>query len=72
MSTANRSIKIVKREHRSVLAEKPDEPEYSIKTENQIRREILNTITSWIECQREGKRVMLAKLLAEKRETSLP
>ena len=66
MSTANRSIKIIKREHRSVLEEKPDEVEPYTKTENQIRREILNTITSWIEYQREARRCAPAKFPAIK------
>jgi hypothetical protein len=51
---ADRTIKIIKREQRTVVEEEKAEP--CAKTENQIRREILNTITSWVEHQRDAKK----------------
>ena len=53
MQTADRAIKIIKRQNREAVAEKL---ELSAKTENQIRREMLNTITSWVEQRRERNR----------------
>ena len=53
MQTADKAIKIIKRENRDVVAEKVD---LSAKTESEIRREILNTITAWVEDQREAKK----------------
>jgi hypothetical protein len=62
MSTANKFIKIIKREHRTAPEEKRNQAGSGLKTEKQIRREILNTITSWIEYQREARRGRPAKL----------
>ena len=56
MQTADRAIKIIKREHRHSVLEEGDEAEPLLKTENEIRREILNTINSWVEQQREVKK----------------
>ena len=50
----NRSIKIIKRKQGETVED--DKPELSLKRENEIRREIINTITSWVECHREGKK----------------
>ena len=50
MQTADRAIKIIKRENRDVVEEGLELP---LKTENEIRREILDTITSWVEQRRE-------------------
>ena len=55
MNAANRSIKIIKREHRNVF-EDEDKPEVPFKRENEIRREILNTIALWVEYHREAKK----------------
>ena len=60
MQTADRAIKIIKREQRnSVLLEDGVQAEPVSKTENEIKREILNTITSWIEHQKEAKKELL-------------
>ncbi len=57
MSAADRTIKIVKREDREALDEERESPDASeLKTEIQVRREILQTVTSWIERQREAKK----------------
>jgi predicted XRE-type DNA-binding protein len=53
MPTSEKTIKIIKREQREVPA---GEPEGELKTENQTRREIFETITLWIEEQRQRKR----------------
>ncbi len=54
MSSAK--IKIIKRERRKALEEDGEKEQLCLKTENEIRREILNTITSWVEHQRQAKR----------------
>jgi hypothetical protein len=56
MHAADRSIRIIKRKRRHVLDGEGDEAEPSLKTDKEIRREILNTITSWVEHQREANK----------------
>ena len=64
-----RAIKIIKREHRNAVVEKSGMAEASLKTEKEIRREILNTITSWVEHQREAKKGLLPAKQLFQRET---
>lgn len=68
MHTEDRAIKIIKREHRNAV-EEGDKAEPSLKTENEIKREILNTITSWIEHQREAKKELHRQSSFFKRDT---
>ena len=56
MQTAHRAIKIIKREHRGAIEEESRQTAPSLKTQKEIRRAILNTITSWVEQQREAKK----------------
>jgi hypothetical protein len=51
-------IKIIKRCERERLAESQQSPECQIKTESQTRRDIFETITTWIEEQRETKQAL--------------
>ena len=62
MCAPNRTIKIIKRENRDGGEEESNKAGSSLKTENEIRREILNTITSWIEHQRKAKKASLRSL----------
>jgi hypothetical protein len=68
MHSADRSIKIVKRKHRNVLDGEVEGAEPSLKTDNEIRREILNTITSWVDHQREAKKELHRQSSFFKRE----
>jgi hypothetical protein len=54
MSVGNKPIKIIKRKQRE-LPVKPRGPlaHVELKTENQTRRELIRTVTSWIE-ERKG------------------
>jgi hypothetical protein len=52
------SIKIVKRKQRESLAAREDAPECELKTETKTRREICETIASWIEEQRKTKQAL--------------
>ena len=45
MSAIVKTIKIIKRDQREPLTELPEEP---VQTENQVRREMVKTIASWI------------------------
>ena len=72
MHRALRAIKIIKRENRTVVGEECDLVEPSLKTENEIRREILNTITSWVEQQREVRKELHRQSSFFKRETQQP
>jgi hypothetical protein len=61
MSSSEKSIRVVKRRRRDhlaaqQLATQQETPECQLKTESQTRREIFNTVTSWIEEQRETKK----------------
>lgn len=55
MLLINKSVKIIKRKHR-----KPSEPREKVKsrlqTENQSRRELVKTVTSWIEQRKKAKK----------------
>lgn len=53
-----KSIKIVKRKQRELLLVSQAEPECELKTESQTQRAVFDTITSWIEEQRETKRAL--------------
>ena len=59
MQPADRAIKIIKRENRDPPEEKLELP---LKTENEIRREILDTITSWVEQRRESNKELQRQL----------
>ena len=67
MHTSDRAIKIIKREDRAPVPEDAAEP--VLKTDIQVRREILTTITSWIDQQREAQRELQRQSVAFKRET---
>ena len=69
MQTTDRAIKIIKREHRDAVEEERAQVEPSLKTESEIRREILNTITSWVEHQREARKELLEQSSFFKRDT---
>jgi hypothetical protein len=61
MSSSQKSIRVVKRRQRDYLAAQQlaaqqETPESQLKTESQTKREIFNTVTSWIEEQRETKK----------------
>ena len=59
MSSSEKSIKIIKREQRELLVTKNEElPELRMKTENEARRELVETITRWIEEQREAQQAL--------------
>jgi hypothetical protein len=55
MPSGDKSIRIIKRGQRESLKER-DIPESRVKTQNQTRREILKTVTSWVEELREAKK----------------
>lgn len=55
MSPANKAIRIIKREQRTALQDE-EEKSAPLKTENQIRRQISSTVTSWVENQKEAKK----------------
>jgi ADP-ribose pyrophosphatase YjhB (NUDIX family) len=57
MPANEKTIRIIKREQRQFPG---GHPEGESKTENQTRREIFETITLWIEEQRQRKRDLLA------------
>jgi len=58
MST-ERPIKVIKREQRELLAAQNEElPDSPVKTESETRREIFETISQWIEEQREAQRAL--------------
>jgi len=52
MASSERGIRVVKRENREVL--QPDEPVLLLKTVNQVRREMVQTVASWIEEKRQA------------------
>jgi hypothetical protein len=54
--TSNKSIRVVKRAQREFLEEQPEVREANIRTERQARRLMFETITSWIDEQREFKK----------------
>jgi hypothetical protein len=53
--SSKQPIKIIKRCQRERLAEPLQSPECGLKTESQARRDIFETITTWVEEQRETK-----------------
>jgi hypothetical protein len=59
MSSRDKPIKIIKRNQREFLAEPPEMAHSGLKTENQTRRELIRTVTSWIE-ERKGTKKELA------------
>ena len=59
MSSSEKSIKIIKREQRELLAAQNEALlELPMKTESEARREIFETITRWIEEQREAQQTL--------------
>ena len=65
---ANKSIKVVKRKQREVLEYQQEALESAPKTERQARRLMFQTISSWIEEQREIKKQLPRQLaLVEER-----
>ena len=59
---ANKSIKVVKRKQREVLEYQQEALESAPKTERQARRMMFQTISSWIEQQREIKKQLPRQL----------
>ena len=55
MPTNDRTIRIIKREERETLAGEQEIIASELKTESQTRREIFETVCSWIEEQRQTK-----------------
>ena len=65
---AKKSIKLVKRKQREVLEGQQNALESATKTERQARRLMFQTISSWIEEQREIKKQLPRQLaLVEER-----
>jgi len=63
--SSNKSIRVVKRDQREFLEEQSELRETKMKTERQWRRLMFQTITSWIEEQREIKKQMARLTLLE-------
>jgi len=59
---AKKSIKLVKRKQREVLEGQQNALESATKTERQARRLMFQTISSWIEEQREIKKQLPRQL----------
>jgi hypothetical protein len=59
---ANKSIKVVKRKQREVLEYQREALESAPKTERQARRLMFQTISSWIEEQKEIKKQLHRQL----------
>jgi hypothetical protein len=59
---ANKSIKVVKRKQREVLEDQQEALGSAPKTERQARRMMFQTISSWIEEQREIKKQLHSQL----------
>ena len=59
MPLNNRAIRIIKREERTDPLTQSETPTLTAKTEKQDHREILKTVTLWIEQQREKKQLEL-------------
>jgi hypothetical protein len=55
---SHQPIRIIKRCQRERLAQPQQSPECELKTESQARRDIFETITTWIEAQRETKQAL--------------
>ena len=58
----SKSIKVVKRKQREVLEDQQEALESAPKTERQARRMMFQTISSWIEEQREIKKRLPTQL----------
>jgi hypothetical protein len=56
MSRTDKTIRVIKREQRQLAACQQEIPESELKTERQTRREMLETINSWIDELRERKK----------------
>ena len=54
--SSNKSIRVVKRDQRDLLQEQQRVREDEVQTDRQARRLMFQTITSWIEEQRELKK----------------
>ena len=63
MPANNRAIRIIKREERTDPLTQSETPNLAVKTEKQDHREMLKTVTLWIEQQREKKQVELRSSL---------
>jgi hypothetical protein len=64
MPAKEKPIKVIKRKQREVLAAQGEElPVPQVKTESETKREILETITLWIEEQREAQKVLTRNFL---------
>lgn len=59
MSSGDRRIRIIKQEHRTPLAEPPKISGSHSKTQLQTTREILKTVTSWVEELKAAKKVLI-------------
>ena len=57
MPLRDTSVKIIKRKERVGLSDPEDMSESQMKTPNQSRRELIQTVTSWIKERRETKQV---------------
>ena len=65
--SSNKSIRVVKRDQRELLQEQQEAPEGDVQTDRQARRLMFETITSWIEEQREIKKQMARLTLLQQR-----
>jgi hypothetical protein len=54
----SQSIRIIKRKQRELIAARQEIPECELKTEWQTQRDMFDTITSWIQEQRETKQAL--------------
>jgi hypothetical protein len=57
MPLNKKAIRIIKREERDILTDQSETPSLLSRTEKQHHREILKTVTFWIEQQRERKQL---------------
>ena len=63
MSANEKPIKVIKREQRELAAQGEELHVPPVKTESETRREILKTITLWIEEQREAQEALTQNFL---------
>ena len=64
MFANKKPIKVIKRKQREGLAAQGEDPSMpQVKTESETRREILETITLWIEEQREAQKALTRNFL---------
>ena len=65
MSANEKPIKVIKREQREVLAAQGEAPPMpQEKSDSETRREILKTITLWVEEQREAQKALTQNFLS--------